>query len=79
MEGFIIFFGAIFASGTCAPLGVIYLIGVAAYKLYQGHQVNNYPLDRVSAVKMAADNCSPAEAQRKLINGDYDKDANHPY
>jgi len=55
--------------------GVVYIVS----KAQLDSKVNSYPLDRVNTIKMQADNCSPAEKQRRMVAGYYDKDANHPY
>ncbi len=57
----------------------IWVVAWIVIKLQKDHAVNHYPLDRVSTVKMAADNCSASEKQRRMLLGYYDKDEKHPY
>jgi len=68
MEGFFIF------------VGITVVVGVIAYnKAKKDRQVNSYPIDKVSVIKMQADNCSASEKQKRMLLGYYNKDENHPY
>lgn len=62
-------------------IGILILIAIwAIYKITLNHKVDNYPIDKVSIEKMGMDaGKSPEYIQRKMVNGAYDKDANHPY
>ena len=70
LEGILVFVGII---------AVVFICFYLYFNAKRNDPVNNYPLDKVSVIKMQTDNCSPKEKQRRMVAGYYDKDANHPY
>ena len=70
IESFFVFAGIVF---------VIFICGYLHYSIKKNDPVENYPLDKVSVIKLQADNCSPKEKQRRMVKGYYDKTDKHPY